>query len=315
VELKNIISKRVNLSAKTLKKIKQHIDRQFDANRSKNLFFNGIDSSLQFIHQTVNKIDEIKELNDAQESLLLDYITEKALQEFWRVNQYYTFDKESQEDLRSIYNELLTSLKKLPIDVTDDRMNRLGMQHYENLKQWLRNTNAFAEKAYRKHGELVGEVPCSEYSAQLQMEILHIDPDHLLEPVLDIGCGKSATLIKYLQELGLNAFGIDRATMELKYCNTADWLEYTFRKNSWGTIISHLSFANHFKHHHFREDGNYLTYAKKYLEILQSLKPGGTFYYVPELPFIEDYLDRGKYTVTRHPVGSFDFKSVKIQKL
>lgn len=59
----------------------------------------------------------------------------------------------------------------------------------------------------------------------------------------------------------------------------------------WGTIVSNLGFSNHFNHHNLREDGNFIKYAKTYMNILYSLKPGECFHYAPDLPFIEKYLD------------------------
>jgi hypothetical protein len=70
-----------------------------------------------------------------------------------------------------------------------------------------------------------------------------------------------------------------------------------------GTITSNLGFSNHFNHHHLRKDGHFIEYAKTFMDILNSLKIGGSFYYAPDLPFIEKYLDRVKYRIKTHNIG------------
>ena len=103
----------------------------------------------------------------------------------------------------------------------------------------------------------------------------------------------------YLKDLGLDIIGIDRFASECHYCFKTDWLEYNYGISRWGSIISNMSFSNHFVHHHHREDGNFIAYARKYMEILNSLKPGGSFFYAPSLPFIEKYLDLNTFSVRK----------------
>jgi hypothetical protein len=64
-----------------------------------------------------------------------------------------------------------------------------------------------------------------------------------------------------------------------------------------------------------REDGDYANYAKKYMDILKSLKSGGSFHYAPNLPFIEIYLDKNQYMVRTYDIGDFDYQACVITKL
>ena len=153
---------------------------------------------------------------------------------------------------------------------------------------------------YRQQAEMLEQVPCSEYSAALQLSLLHIDLGLIQDPILDIGCGLNCTLVRHLNAMGFEAMGIDRFSDTSPNCRKADWLEYNYGHKKWGTIVSHLGFTNHFKHHHLRIDGNYLEYAKKYMQILEALKTGGRFYYSPELPFIEEYLDRNRFEIIHY---------------
>jgi hypothetical protein len=82
-----------------------------------------------------------------------------------------------------------------------------------------------------------------------------------------------------------------------------------------GTITSNLGFSNHFNHHHLRKDGHFIEYAKTFMDILNSLKIGGSFYYAPDLPFIEKYLDRSKFKPGIQKVGNSEVKSIRIKRL
>ncbi|HAN19564.1 MAG: hypothetical protein A2X13_15030 [Bacteroidetes bacterium GWC2_33_15] len=293
-----------------LKKFLENIDKQFQSNKGKNIFSDGIQDSLKFIPETIRAIEQIGEIDKVSENILIDYITNRALDEFCRVNQYYSFDKQARERLRTIYAELFMNIKNYSYPA--DSVSRI---HYENLTRWLRETNSFAEKIYSGKNENIEPVACSEYSAGLQVELLQIDITRLIEPVLDVGCGKQGNLVYYFRELGFEACGFDRFAFEKPFLTRSDWFDYDFGSDKWGTIISNLGFTNHFKHHHFRNDGDFINYAKTYMDILQSLKIGGKFYYAPGISFIESYLDINKYKLAHGNIGNYEFKSVIIERL
>lgn len=94
-----------------MKKIQENIDKQLDFNKGRNLFYNGLTDSLKFIPETLHAIEHVGEMDVDSENLLIDYVTNRVLQEFCRVNQYYSFDKQAREDLRDLYAELFFNLK------------------------------------------------------------------------------------------------------------------------------------------------------------------------------------------------------------
>lgn len=288
----------------------ENIDQQFGFNQGKNLFYQGILDCLRFSPETMAAIEKMDTLDTDSENLLIDELTRKAIQEFCRINQYYTFDKEDRQALRNLYTELVANLKN-----RTSAADVIAEQHYQKLITWLKQTNPFAEQIYSPKGEMIEAVACSEYSPDLQIEILDLDIKLVASPALDIGCGKQGRLVMFLREKGLEAFGFDRFAGENPYLSNADWFEFHFERGRWGTIISHLGFSNHFYHHHVRNDGNFAEYARKYMEILESLKPGGSFHYAPALPFVEQYLDSEKFRLTTRNIGSYEFKASKITRL
>lgn len=293
-----------------MKNFQDNIDKQFEFNKGKNLFLNGLVNSLRFSPETLIAIEKIDLIDSDSENLLIDYLTNRAIQEFCKINQYYTFDKQAQLDLRNLYVDLFTNIKN-----HNSSIDSIAEKHYDNLIKWLQETNPFAEKIYSSKSEMIEPVACSEYSPDLQIDILQIDIDQIIEPILDIGCGKQGNLVFFLRQKGLDAYGFDRFAYENPFLSNSDWFEYKFEKDKWGTITSNLGFSNHFKHHHFRNDGNFVDYAIKFMEILSSLKIGGYFRYAPDLPFIEQYLDNDKYQITKRTIRNYEFKSTIIKRL
>jgi hypothetical protein len=168
-------------------------------------------------------------------------------------------------------------------------------------------------------------VVCAEYSSSLQTEILALDEGDLREPVLDIGCGRHARLVRHLRSRGIEAYGIERFPLSEEARSDGldesaviarDWNEYGFSSRRWGTILSHLAFSNHFARHAARAEGRDLDYAKKYREILESLRLGGSFRYAPSLPYVERHLDPTFYAVSIREFGpaGFPFTATVIRR-
>ena len=293
-----------------MKDFREKIEKQFEFNHRKNLLGSGMAHSLKFSPETLRAIEIFRISEPGNHNLMVEYLTRRALEEFCRVNQYYSFNESDRKALKTIYTELLYDLS-MPGSDTDN----IASQHYTNLKNWLIQANPFSESLYQDKGDLIEAVVCSEYPPDLQVKVLNINVGCLAEPVLDIGCGKNGYLVEYLRKIGIKAYGIDRFQKNQNFFINSDWLEFEFIKKKWGTIISNLGFSNHFAHHHLRSDGNYLIYAGKYVEILNSLRVGGCFFYAPALPFIEEFLDKQQYQIQNRQIDDFKYKSSCITRM
>lgn len=287
----------------------RNIDNQIENNQDKNIFLDKLEI-FQFTNEIVKAISGIDSINSNSRQFLIEYATYKVIEEFYRVNQYYSFDSKAINDLRKIYSDLLEI-----IQTKTNSIDSISKNHYEKLQQWIKESNPFAEGIYRDRPEDVPPVECSEYSPELQINILHIDIEDLMPPVLDIGCGSRGYLVNYLKNQGIVVCGIDRFRFTSSDLITVDWLEFNYGKEKWGTIISNLGFSNHFKHHNLREDGKYIDYGKTYMNILNSLKVGGSFHYAPDLPFIEKYLDNKRFSLRNYKIGEYDFRTTIIRRL
>jgi len=293
-----------------MNKFIETIDKQIEFNKGKNIILDQPDL-FKFVDETINIIAETNNnLNPDLEIFLIDYATNKALEEFCRINQYYAFNSTSKSDLKCIYSDLFYEIRE-----KKESIEQISKKHYFKLKEWLIKYNAFAEKTYANANQKVSAIACAEYSYNLQMDILKIDVEQMISPVLDIGCGKQGNLVHYLTSKGIEAYGIDRYKFNSEILHTFDWLEYDYGVEKWGTIISNLGFSNHFNNHNLRKDGNYIEYGKTFINILNSLKVGGSFHYAPDLPFIEIYLDTNKFKIMKHKISELDFKATIITKL
>ena len=295
--------------------LKKRIQEQIAFNKGKNVFTNVESKTLGFIEDTASFIDKIRNIDVQSEKSLVDYLTDESLQEFCRVNQFFSFNSESIEELKAIYFYLNKQIRLLDTQAAQAELDNLSEQHYQKLCDWLVRTNKFSEKMYSNDKEIAQPVACSEYTPDLQLNIFQIDFRTMRQPVLDVGCGREMNLVNFLRDNGVEAYGIDRFDNNSPFYIKSDWLEFGFEANKWGTIISNLGFSNHFIHHNLRADGNFRAYAQKYMEILASLENEGSFYYAPELPFVETYLDIFTYQCRSIAMSGSAFKASHITKI
>ena len=245
---------------------------------------------------------------------LLDHAETGLQATIWRHNQFLSARDLQARRLRAHYTALLRDLQEAlarsqsPQDL-QARLRPVLTAHHSRL---TRTSRRLVSGRFRPD---MPEPPCSEYSADLQCRVLRLLDQPLLEPVLDIGCGQEASLVTWLNERGIEAYGIDRVALESERTWKEDWLveEGRWRQRRWGTIVSHLAFANHFVHQHLRRDGEAEVYARRFMEILEHLRPRGSFVYAPAVPFIEDLLP-DRYRVTRWKVGRTGLEAARIDR-
>lgn len=281
------------------------IEQQLFHNQNKSLFYelaNGrlvLGPSKETATLLKQKPEEISLFLQAAKSdgtfqQLLKEASQQTIKLFMEVNQYLDFDREDDQQLKKIYSDLFEQVDMLckQKELSDKEIEQVFRSHYKKLQNFLLDSNGTEIfKKYRESPDLLN-IQCAEYSSEFQMRLLHIQLSGLKQPLLDIGCGPQASLVHCLRENGIESYGMDRNAENDPCIFRENWLDYTFTPNTWGTIISHMAFSNHFMHHHLRPDGDYKRYAEKYMEILIALKPGGRFVYAPNLPFMEEIVSR-----------------------
>ncbi len=294
-------------------KIKNVIKESIDSNYGKNIFIK-MDKELplgnilyKYIENNRDKLsfqdNELEELSEFTKREIINLII--------KTNQYVLIRDLLEEELYNIIKKFYKELFNLKRDVDIINIFNKSQRDIISLMEDIDEL-----KAMNNGKREIDIVPCSEYSPEHQIRILHMDLKNIKEPILDIGCGKSGELVKYLRGIGFNTYGIDREIeSEENYFNELSWFDKKFEEEKWGTIIAHLSFTNHFKREHLKLGDGHIIYAKKYMEILRSLKIGGSFYYSPNLEFIEQFMDKDEFQIEINNIKESDeIKSVKITK-
>ncbi len=243
-------------------------------------------------------------------------VAAKILSQFVNTNQYLHFHTNHARELAKLYDQFFTRIEKLfqKKAIAGATLDLLLQQHYGHLRDFLIRTNGREMFAKYVESEYTFWIPCEEYTPELQANLLGLDPACLQEPVLDVGCGSEARLVTYLRSLGIEAYGTDRLAETEGCVIQGDWLETTYGESTWGTIISHMAFSNHFIHHHLKTDGNIQEYAHKYMELLRAIRPGGSFIYSPCLPFMEELLDARRGYQVEYIESSKGYRATKITR-
>jgi hypothetical protein len=298
----------LNLANQIIQRYREHTGKSLlDVYQGNPDFLKLDPDSLEYLFTQRDQILNV--LNDPLlEFNLLNLFVDEALQFTYENNQFIQLSPHEKEIFIHLYQVYLQGIKRIIQDspslpVLEADMSRLVTSHFQDLRA---NISHFFdnETAHFVHENLIlKKAVCSEYSPEFQAEMLGIEPANLLEPVLDLGCGKSGQLVRYLNAQGIQAVGIDRLVDPVTNLFESDWFEFNLAPGSWGTIISHMAFSNHFIFNHRYQKGDPERYARQYIKLLSSLKDGGVFYYSPGLPFIEPFLPADQYQVTRAAVN------------
>lgn len=283
-----------------LKHLEDVVFSQLFYNRYRNLFFTGKPARPFFCEMTHQLFDdERQQLREMAATghlnSWIDFLTRESLKAFYAMNQYIHADEDEIGQLRSLYSNLIHEFcgEKDADEISRDHFNRLAV--------WLKGVDPLLEQIYSNATEDVKPVVCAGYSPEFLLNLYGLTPDSSISPLLDIGCGEDALLPAFLRNMGYEAYGFDRIISAPEpWLSEVDWFTFEFRPTTWQMILANQSFSLHFNHFHQRVGEDVLPYARLYMKILESLRPGGRFIYAPSLPFIESLLPADRYGVSHH---------------
>jgi hypothetical protein len=237
-----------------------------------------------------------------REHKLIKFLTYNTRRFLKNNNQFLVLTETNHNDLAEVYRQFLVSFYSA---LKSGGSFSLANNVIDTLKYHRENLRGFVKPLLTPQSAIgySNSPSCSEYSPSLQIKVLHLNEREVTSPVLDIGCGEQANLVRHLRLLKKHAFGIDKfAQTDEPYLWREDWLTYPLGCDRWGTILSHIAFSNHFLHHYLKGSPAIGDYARRYMEILESLQPNGCFIYSPGLPFIEELLPPDKFDVEVLPI-------------
>jgi hypothetical protein len=302
---------------KTYQQLASFVVRRYRANAKKTMLdiyqidpnFLGLDSDfMEFAATDREGIVAVLE-DPVLAAELLELFVKASVEFTYQNNQFIQLDRQEMQIFRGLYVRYLEAMKVVLKTAATPHAIEAGLarvvrEHFEDLRSNISRFFDFKVGTFVQENVILKQVVCSEYSPDLQLRLLGLEHQTILDPVLDVGCGKSGKLVRYLNDLGFQAVGADRLVDADPHLMEADWFSLPLTRNNWGTILSHMAFSNHFLFHHYYSQGSPEKYARQYMKLLAALKPGGRFCYCPGLPFIEDLLPPEMYTVERQQLDA-----------
>lgn len=292
------------------KRYQSHGARQLgDYIFSNHLFHSFDEKFVDFLFESREEIFQCLS-NSAYSEELIEYCIHSTKEYTYERNQYINFTREYDELLLAEYGDLLAQIRSLSkTAISRDELSRsygIVLQlHHERLRLILSTYCVLTTQNELKNNPLLQSVPCEEYSARFQLDILNLDPQKIAEPVLDIGCGKDGTLVKFLKAQAVDAYGLDRLAPKDEFFHQSDWFDFDYSQQHWGTVIAHQSFSTHFIYNYLSNPSKVGAYVDLFTRIINSLQVNGKFCYAPGLPFFEASFEKlDQYEIIRKTIAS-----------
>jgi hypothetical protein len=288
------------MNDKNMQPIENSIKHQMEINQSKNLLFANVEKIMEiepdFLAALEVSLDSSLRGNPSGDSTrFVAFAAQALLKKITAINQYLSISTNKIAELEEIYRQTWQTMVK-----TGEIGATLRSQHYPELSRWLAGLYPKEFQKRLKDATEIGHVVYEEYSTLFQIELLGLDVSQLKQPVLDIGCGSQANLVKSLRSQGIESFGFDRhLEIQESYVQQIDWFDYPLERGHWGTIVSNMAFTNHLNYVHLHDATQLEAYLLKMRDVLDALKLGGEFIYAPSLPFVEEYFAPERFSVKR----------------
>jgi len=293
-----------------LGKLEHSIQGQLAVNQTKNLFFFKTEQSLEVEPGFLKVLQTMVNQSEIPADEVFAFTVRSVLDRIYAVNPYLRIGVPKIAELEQIYRQTFSQMKR-----TNDLRATLREVHYPALVSWLKSLYPPEFLKSLCFAPSISGVVYEAYSARLQVALFQLNLSHIKPPVLDLGCGRRPHLVNYLHSSGIEVYGLDRhLETRAPYLEQADWFEYVFEAGQWGTIISNMAFTNHLNYAYRHDTSQFQAYLLKAKEIFASLTAGGSFYYAPGLPFIEERLQPAHFRVERKSVcGVFVSHVTKLQ--
>jgi hypothetical protein len=284
-------------------KLDKALQQQIDLNKTKNMLYSQLGEIIEIDPDFLAALEELiagdqREFSERELQDAISFASGMLLKRLYFVNQFLQIDEQKKHTLESIYLHTWQRIVE-----TKDIQPALKEYHYPELTNWIASLYPPSFLEPLREGPTIGQIVCEEYSPHVQIDLLRLDVRALKQPLLDIGCGSTAGLTRYLRTLGIQAYGIDRHIEKKEtYLQQTSWMDYEFKPDTWGTIISNMAFTNHLLYVKNHDRAQLKLYLQKFKQIIESLMVGGRVHYAPNVSFIEERLDVSRYRAERFEV-------------
>ena len=273
----------------------------FEGKSFENLILNKRNTEYKASFENEYREKIIEKMNTDEYTKVMDKLSKSFLNNLVKGTEGRKISKEDCNKILEIYHKLIENISDYSKDY-----ERIALEHFTEVRNFI---NSYTNKQEEKLEE---QEEKSSYSPEFILDILDVKDSELNGTSLDIGCGKNATLVNYLADKGMNAKGLDMECEDSDILEQEDWLIKEYPESTYDLITSNLAFTKHFLEANQEEanDQECIEYALSYMKILNSLKVGGKWHYVPSVTFIEELLPEDKFEVTNSFINDSIMRTV-----
>ena len=218
--------------------IKNAIDKQIEKNTRLNLLYDNIEDIVRVDKSFSDVFSLARDSGVENLEHITNYTVDKTISAIYSINQFIHITAEQKRELYDIYKESWESYDS-------NSPEQSILEHHKRLSKWISKLypSEFTEVLRTKNQ--IGNVVKAQYSVEFQMKILGLQLENLMEPIIDIGCGSQANLVRHICIQRNDVLGIDRV-IEYKSQHTKeiDWLEFQFKPFFYGSIIANTKTAH-----------------------------------------------------------------------
>ena len=273
----------------------------FEGKSFENLILNKRNTEYKASFENEYREKIIEKMNTDEYTKVMDKLSKSFLNNLVKGTEGRKVSKEDCNKILEIYHKLIENISDYNKDY-----ERIALEHFTEVRNFI---NSYTNKQEEK---LEKQVEKSSYSPEFILNILDVKDSELKGSSLDLGCGEDATLVNYLADKGMDAKGLDMECEDSDRLEQEDWLIKEYPESTYDLITSNLAFTKHFLEANQEEanDQECIEYALSYMKILNSLKIGGKWHYVPSVTFIEELLPEDKFEVTNSFINDSIMRTV-----
>lgn len=273
----------------------------FEGKSFENLILNKRNTEYKASFENEYREKIIEKMNTDEYTKVMDKLSKSFLNNLVKGTEGRKVSKEDCSKILEIYHKLIENISDYSKDY-----ERIALEHFTEVRNFINSYTNKQEEKLEKQEEK------SSYSPEFILDILNVKDSELKGTSLDIGCGKNATLVNYLADKGMDAKGLDMECEDSARLEQEDWLIKEYPESTYDLITSNLAFTKHFLEANQEEanDQECIEYALSYMKILNSLKVGGKWHYVPSVTFIEELLPEDKFEVVNSFINDSIMRTV-----
>jgi hypothetical protein len=186
-----------------LEELTEFINRQIQSNEDVNPFFRALEEVITIDEDFRKKVLELKQQGGTDIRELAHMIAKAVISGFFSINQ-------SISPLMGTRMNWGTSTATPIRCPTENNFEQTIQSRFQKLAGWIARLYPDRYAQPLSQEPCIGHVIDNEYTVKFQTSVFGFHLDALQEPIIDIGCGPNAYLVRELMKKHKDVIGIDR---------------------------------------------------------------------------------------------------------